>query len=127
MPQLAKNWTGHTLIDGPGKVEVRVRNGYLSTGFPSVNQALPDFLRCYEVTEGGKSVRKWVSGLSEKHVPELDGVFPNQVVQQYHQKARAERHAAATAKEIPTTARQSGFASQYCPTRPASTLLSARA
>lgn len=127
MPQLAKNWTGHTLIDGPGKVEVRVRNGYLSTGFPSVNQALPDFLRCYEVTENGKPVRKWVYGQSEKHLPELDGVFPNQVVQHFHKKARAEREAEAAAQQAERPAKLPESYRPHYPTRTASQSLSARA
>lgn len=79
-----QDWSGYTIVDVHGKVAVQIRNGYLSTGFSRMNEALPNFLRCFETSgKDGKPSRRWTAGVSEIHVPELDGKFPNAVVQHY--------------------------------------------
>lgn len=124
--QLCKDWSGYTLMDGMGKVTVQIRNGFVTTGYEHVTKNLPPFLRCYEHPgSDGKPVRKWVHGVSETHIPALDGMYPNAVVQLYHKKAREEREAKeAEAKraEVPAASPYAGYS-----TRSAGTRLSARA
>ncbi len=83
MRKPCKNWSGFTIIDGPGKVFVSVNNGYLKTGYSNLNEALPKLLRC--IDSDGR--REWVWGATEIPVPELREMFPNAVVQHY-QKLR---------------------------------------
>lgn len=79
----SNDWTGYTLMDGIGKLTVMIRNGKLSTGYQRVNDLLPPFIRCM-----GEKERRWVFGMTGIPIPELDGMFPNQVVHHYHKKAR---------------------------------------
>lgn len=89
------NFSGYTLMDGMGKVAVLVRDGYLSTGYSRVNECLPSLIRCYG--EGPK--RQWVYGALSFPIPELDGMFPNQVVQHYRKLAKEKELAASKAAE----------------------------
>lgn len=91
--RLCKDWSGYTLMDGIGKVTVQIRNGYLSTGYDYVSKTLPPFLRCYESAVGGKTVRKWVGGVSETPISELDDKYANAVVQYYYGKNREAKEA----------------------------------
>lgn len=125
--QLCKDWSGYTLMDGMGKVTVQIRNGYLSTGYKTATDALPAFIRCYEESgSDGKTVRKWVHGISETPLPALDGMYPNAVVQHYRKLAReaqAEKEAEASRTEVPAGNSHAGS-----PTRSASRYgMSARA
>lgn len=124
--QLCKDWSGHTYMDGMGKVTVQIRNGYVTTGYEHVTKNLPPFLRCYEHPgNDGKPVRKWVHGVSETHIPALDGMYPNAVVQHYRKLAREaqEQKAAEVSRaEIPADNHYAGST-----TRSAGTRLSARA
>lgn len=114
--QLCKDWSGYTLMDGMGKVTVQIRNGYLSTGYKTATDALPAFIRCYESAgSDGKSVRKWVHGISETSLPELDGMYPNAVVQHYRKLAReaqAQKEAEASRAEVPAGNSHSGHATR---------------
>lgn len=102
MPKrLSKDWSGYTLMDGIGKVTVQIRNGYLSTGYDYVTKTLPPFLRCYETAVGGKTVRKWVGGVSETPISELDDKYANAVVQYYYGKNREAKRIEAQADGIP--------------------------
>lgn len=124
--RLCKDWSGYTLMDGMGKVTVQIRNGYVSTGYDHVTKTLPPFLRCYEHPgSDGKKVRKWVSGPTETHIPELDDMYPNAVVQLYRKKARE----AQEAKEAEAAMAEAPAVSTHANhlTRSASTRLSARA
>lgn len=124
--RLCKDWSGYTLMDGMGKVTVQIRNGYLSTGYDHVTKTLPPFLRCYEHPgNGGKTVRKWVHGVSETHIPELDDMYPNAVVQLYRKKAREAQEAKEAEAAMAETPAATAHANN--PTRSASTRLSARA
>lgn len=97
------NFTGYTYIDGIGKVKVYVRdNGRLSTGYSRVNEALPLLIRCC----GEGKNRRWYHGALKLRIHELDGVYPNQVVQHYRKIAMQKQaeFAANTAKPQETTA-----------------------
>lgn len=121
--RLCKDWSGYTIMDVLGKVTVKIRNGYLSTGYESVTKTLPSFLRCYEIDDGkGGGTRKWFCGASETHVPALDGMYPNAVVQHYRKKAREKleaEQAEALRVEVPSISHPAA-----CTTRSANSRLS---
>ncbi len=60
----------------PGKVEVRVRNGYLSTGYEAVNRSLPPNLRCLDG-------QIWVNGLTSVEFREIRGFTMTRAAQYY--------------------------------------------
>lgn len=91
------DWEGFTVIDGFGKVVVRINNGYLETGYRNLNDAFPTLLRYMD----SNGLREWVSGANETPIPELRGMFPNAVAQYYH--GLLKNMAATSVKISPTS------------------------
>lgn len=79
-PKPAKDFTGYAVMDGLGKVQIMVKNGYISTGYKHLDRSFPTLLRQLEG-------RIWVSGVTETVIDELRGFYPSQVVKFYHAKA----------------------------------------
>ena len=79
-----EDWSGYTVMDVFGKVEVRTRDGYLSTQYPQINKTFPFLLRCFD----NNGTREWAHGIETMFIHELRGMYPNAVVQHYKKKAR---------------------------------------